>query len=293
MEMFAPKNVLAYMRFVESNLSSRIAQEIKEGEKNSNPADAREDMFHHLFHARDPETGGPGYRMEELFEETNLLVIAGSDTTSTVIPAMFFYLTRHPEAYQRLTSEIRTAFGSAKEIRAGPKLASCRYLRAFIDETMRMNPPVSGDMQREVLAGGITIDSRYIPKGINVSVSSYSLHHNEDTFPDSFKFDPERWIANEKTGMAPAGIAASESGFAPFSSGARGCPGKNLAYLEMSITMAKALYLCEVRALEGNEIGAGKPGLMWGRENKNHFQTWDVFVSLRQGPLVQFKGRKG
>ncbi|KAL8686379.1 MAG: hypothetical protein Q9224_005463 [Gallowayella concinna] len=291
MEIFAPKNVIAYMRFVESNLVSRIAQENNGGEKDGRPTDAREDMFHHIFHARDPETGGPGYKMEELFEETNLLVIAGSDTTSTVIPAMFFYLTRHPEVYQRLTSEIRTTFGSADEIHAGPKLASCRYLRAFIDETMRMNPPVGGDQQREVLAGGITIDGRYIPRGTNVCISIYSLHHNEDTFPDSFRFDPERWIGDEQTKTAPASIAASMSGFAPFSSGPRGCPGKNLAYLEMSITMAKALYLCEVRALAGNDLGAGKPGLMWGRENKKHFQTWDVFVSLRQGPVVQFKGR--
>lgn len=293
MDMSAPKEYLNFVQFIESNLSWRIAKEKSAGEQGGIPADVRKDMFHYLFQAKDPETGGPGYTKEELQEETTLLVVAGSDTTSTVIPAMFFYMTRNPKVYERLTSEIRTIFNHADEIHSGPKLTSCRYLRAFIDETMRMNPPVGGDLQREVLAGGITIDGQHVPQGTNVATSSYALHHNEETFPESFRFSPERWIATEQTGTAPASIAASESGFAPFSSGPRGCPGKNLAYLEMSITIAKVLFLYDVRAVEGNDLGAGKADLMWGRQNKEQFQTWDMFISFRYGPVVQFKVRKG
>ncbi|KAL8863818.1 MAG: hypothetical protein Q9198_010310, partial [Flavoplaca austrocitrina] len=162
--MFAPENVSNYMRFIESNLSSRIAMEEEGAEKGADSVDVRKDMFHYLFHAKDPLTGGPGYTRAELRVETSLLVIAGSDTTSTVIPAMFFYMTRNPRIYEKLTSEIRKTFHNVGEIHSGPQLSSCRYLRAFIDETMRLNPPVAGDLTREVLAGGITVEDQYLPE---------------------------------------------------------------------------------------------------------------------------------
>ncbi|KAL8773643.1 MAG: hypothetical protein Q9209_001409 [Squamulea sp. 1 TL-2023] len=288
MEMFAPKNYLAYVRFIRSNLSSRIAQEQDGGEKTSVPANVRKDIFHYLINAKDPETGGPGYTMEELRAETSLLVVAESDTTSTVVPATFFYMTRNPEMYDKLVKEIRTTFKDASEICAGPKLTSCRYLRAFIDEIMRMNPPVGSDLNRKVLAGGITVEGQFLPEGTNIGVSLYALHHNEATFPDSFKFQPQHWIAGEHTNVAPAHAAASESGFAPFSIGPRSCPGKYLAYLEMSITVAKVLYLYDVQAAKGSDLGGGKPDQIWGWQNKEQYQTWDVFVSIRYGPLVQF-----
>ncbi|KAL8668549.1 MAG: hypothetical protein Q9168_006823 [Polycauliona sp. 1 TL-2023] len=283
-KMFAPKNIADYIRFIESNLASRLSKEKDGVEKGMDSTNARKDMFHHLFHAKDPLTGGPGYSIGELFEETNLLVIAGSDTTSTVIPAMFFYMTRNPGAYQKLTREIRQTFKNLDGIHAGPKLTSCRYLRAFIDETMRMNPPVGGDLTREVLAGGTTVEGQYLPEGTILGVSAYALHHNEAAFPDSFQFQPERWLTEDTD--------ARESSFAPFSMGPRGCPGKNLGYLEMSITMAKVLYLCDVKVTEDNDLGDGNPNQVWGRRNKGHYQTWDRFISIRHGPIVQFRKRQ-
>ena len=146
-----------------------------------------------------------------------------------------------------------------------------------------MNPPVGPDVDREVLAGGIAIEGQFLPPGPEFSVSLYSLHHNEDAFLlDAFKFKTEHWIPDEKAGITIAHIATYSSAFAPFSTGPRGCPGKILAYLEMSIVMAKILFLADIRAAEGNELGAGKADLIWGRRNKTHFQTKDRFVSSRK-----------
>ncbi|KAL8730883.1 MAG: hypothetical protein Q9166_003810 [cf. Caloplaca sp. 2 TL-2023] len=118
--MLAQKNLIAYKQFIESNLSYRIAQEKNEEKKAMDAGDVRKDLFHYLFHAKYPETGGSGYTMEELLEETSLLVVAGSDTTSTVVPAMFFYMARNPLIQQKLTNEIQNAFSSGDEIHAGP-----------------------------------------------------------------------------------------------------------------------------------------------------------------------------
>ncbi|KAL8719417.1 MAG: hypothetical protein Q9225_003582 [Loekoesia sp. 1 TL-2023] len=291
-EIARPKGAQLFVNFSESCLTTRLNQEKKMQEKKMNTGDVREDMFHFLFRAKDPETGGPGYTEEELRGESDLLITGGSDTTSTVFAAMFFYLTRNPKVYEKLTGEIREKFNSADDIRSGTRLNSCRYLRAFINEAMRMNPPVGAELDREALPGGITIDGHYVRKGTKVGVASFSLHHNEDIFHEPFAFRPERWIPDEKTGVTAASVAACESAFTPFSIGPRGCPGKQLAYLEMSITMAKVLFLCDVKAVEGDDLGAGKSELMWGRRNKETFQTSDVFVASREGPVVQLRYRR-
>lgn len=292
MERATPADVQAYFKFTTGCLQNRLDEEKAMQGKGLDEDNVRKDMFHYLFRAKDPDTGGPGYNQQELFEESNLLVAAGSDTTSTTFAAMFFYLTRNPKVYERLTNEIRKTFNSSADIRAGPQLSSCRYLRAFIDESLRMNPPVAGDPNRRALAGGVTIDGHHVQEGTNIGVSIYSLQHNEDIFPDPFVFRPERWIPDESTGVTAESVAACESAFAPFSIGPRGCPGKNLAYMEMSITMAKVLYLSDVQAVEGDDLGAGKAHLIWGRRNKAIFQTKDTFVSEREGPRVRFKSRR-
>lgn len=154
-----------------------------------------------------------------------------------------------------------------------------------------MNPPISGDLIREVMAGGITVDGHYLDEGTSVGVSAYALHHNQEIFTDSAVFRPERWIPDEAAGIDSESVSLSRSGFVPFSIGPRGCVGKNLAYMEMSIVMAKILFLADVRGVDGDDLGGGRPDMIWGRRNKMQFQTKDIFVSAREGPMVQFRTR--
>ena len=154
-----------------------------------------------------------------------------------------------------------------------------------------MNPPVLNELKREVLQGGLIVDGHVFKEGTDVGVSMYSLHHNESIIQDASVFRPERWILDEKNGVTAESIAAVESAFYPFSYGPRACPGKHLAYLEMSITMAKLLYLADVRAVEGSDLGAGSADMTWGRRNKMHYQTYDHFVSTRDGPMVNLMAR--
>ena len=113
--------------------------------------------------------------------------------------ALLFYITQSPNCYALLASEIRTTFQSGKFIKGGPLLASCRYLRACIDEALRLAPPTLATLWREqnpkdADTSPLIIDGRIIPKGTHVGVSIYALHHNEAYFSDPFAFRPERWI---------------------------------------------------------------------------------------------------
>ena len=250
----------------------------------------RRDFFYHLLKARDPETGH-GFTTPELWGESNLLIIAGSDTTSTAMAATLFYLVRHPAALARATAEVRAAFpATAEDIHHGPHLNACAYLRACIDEAMRLSPSVGGLLPREVLPGGMTVDGEPVPEGIIVGTPHYAIHHNPAYYPDPFAYRPERWLA--ESGDAEA-LALAQSAFCPFSIGPRGCIGKGLAYVEMGITLARVLWLYDVRRAVGvADPGEGRPGAPWGRERFGEFQLRDTFTSLKDGPVVEFRRRE-
>ena len=254
----------------------------------------RRDFFYHLLKAKDPETG-LGFGTPELWGESNLLIIAGSDTTSTAMAATLFYLVRSPASLAKVIEEVRSKFDSVEDIYQGPALQGCTYLRACIDEAMRLSPSVGGLLPREVLSGGTTIDGEFIPAGMVVGTPHYAIHHNSAYYPDPFSFIPERWIATSSApekAVTEADVAAAQSAFCPFSIGPRGCIGKGLAYVEMTTTLARVLFMYDLRRAVGvSDPAEGMPGAEWGREKPGEMQLVDTFTSLKDGVMVEFRKR--
>lgn len=267
-----------------------------EEEAQSDDTKVRRDFFHYLFKAGDPENGGQRFSSAELWEELQLLVVAGADTTAIVLASTIFYVTRNADVSAKLSEEILSTFGSSSEIVAGPKLSSCKYLRAVIQEGLRMTPPVSTDLGREVQAGGVVVDGEYFPEGTHVTTCTWALSYNEEVFLEATKFRPGRWIVGEKAGNSGAmvtreSVELGEKALCAFSAGARGCIGKNLAWLEMSLVLAKVVYLFELRRDPHNNLGGGDAKGPPGRRNPDQYQLYDTFVGQRDGPLVQLKTR--
>ncbi|KAI8955548.1 hypothetical protein F4801DRAFT_528166 [Xylaria longipes] len=77
-----------------------------------------------------------------------------SETTSTTMFALSYYLSAAPRCYHRVAEEIRRTFKSSDEVRLGPELDSCIYLHACVDETLRLLSPDGATFWREVEAGG-------------------------------------------------------------------------------------------------------------------------------------------
>ncbi|TRX96862.1 hypothetical protein FHL15_002168 [Xylaria flabelliformis] len=179
------------------------------------------------------------------------------DRLDLVTEAVFFF----PAA-----AEVRSTFQSGTDIRGGARLARCKYLRACIDEALRISPPATGLMWRELASvekeddkESLVIDGHVIPHGTQVSVSIYSLHHNAEYFPDPFIFRPERWLEDSEDNEATR--KAMSDAFAPFLVGSRSCAGKPMAYLEVSLTLAKTLWYFDFEPSVGDSghLGGGTP----------------------------------
>lgn len=273
-------------------------------------ADKR-DFFHYLLGAVDPETG-KGFETVELWGEANVLMIAGSDTTSSALAATLYYLCANPAKLKIVQDEVRNKFSNVSEIVSGKELTECVYLRACIDEAMRLCPPVPGLLPREVIAPqGMTIDctrdalgspaGRYhIPKGTTLGVNIYTLHHSPLHFPSPYSYSPERWLLPSDH---PAGNATVESAeraraaFTPFSIGSRGCIGKALAMMELRLVMGRMVWEWEVEGVRGvkGKSEEWEGGYRWeggkGDGDEGEFRIFDHFTTRKEGPVVAFRKR--
>lgn len=207
---------------------------------------------------------------------------------------MFFYLAHNRDYYERLAAEIRTTFASSSEIRSGPQLSNCHYLRACIDETLRIAPPVPGTLWRELASDEthtpLIIDGHVVPPGTQVGVNIYALQHNEKYFPDPYRFRPERWLPSE---TPESQRQLMHEAFTPFSIGYRGCAGKAMAYLETSLVIAKTLWYFDFKLAPGKlgKVGGGTPGRTDGRGRPEEYQLYDVIAGEHDGPYLVFSPR--
>lgn len=90
-------------------------------------------------------------------------------------------------------------------------------------------------------------------------------------------------------------VALAREAFCPFSVGPRGCVGKGMAYLELSVALARVVWLFDFRLAAGGSgdvgLGEGRPDAEWGRHRRAEYQLFDAFVSMKDGPSVEFRAR--
>jgi cytochrome P450 len=238
MGRITPKELKDYFALTEGLARTRVEAERKR-EAGKRPAE-REDMFHFLCTARDPETGDFALTTESLIADSNLLTVAGTDTTSVTVTALFFFITRNPRVYTKLVEEIRTNFSSAEEIGSGSDLmAKCEYLRAAAYETLRLSPAGPSELERTVLPGGIVIAGEQYPEDIIIGVPKWSLGRNEALWGDYNTFRPERRIVSDLNTQEE--VNNLKRSFHPLSKGVGSCIGQKMAMIQLCMIIGRTL----------------------------------------------------
>ncbi|KAK8199757.1 cytochrome P450 [Phyllosticta capitalensis] len=187
-------------------------------------------------HGGDPKANA-GLSRPEMLANSSTLMVAGTETTATLLSGLLYHLCRNPRVCTKLTSEIRGAFTHPDQMNM-PTLASLPYLCACIEEALRVYPPVPIGLPRVVPPGGRTICGKHVPGGTIVMLSHWAAYHSPKNFYEPEQFIPERWLDNDDERFARDEKAVLQ----PFSYGPRNCLGKNLAYHEMRLIAANILW---------------------------------------------------
>ncbi|ORY65757.1 putative cytochrome P450 [Pseudomassariella vexata] len=164
------------------------------------------------------------------------ITVAGTETTAWVLTVITFYVLSQPEIQARLTEELKGVNPSDLKWTSLEKIP---YLTAVVLEGLRLaygigarTPRIAPD--EDLIYRGEMNDHTYeyvIPKGTAIGMSAVILNHNEDLFPNSEAFIPERWLNQERR-------REMERSLFSFNRGSRQCVGINLAYCELYLATA-------------------------------------------------------
>ncbi|KIW30806.1 uncharacterized protein PV07_02506 [Cladophialophora immunda] len=176
---------------------------------------------------------------EEVTSNSVLIVGGGAETTSTCLSATFYHLCKTPRVMKKLQGEIRRTFASSADItiRATSTLP---YLRATVDESLRIFPVASYITPRTTPKGGHLIAGEMVPGATYVSMGQWHMGRSGRFFDNPKEFRPERWL-DELGDKGPSGLQADEI-LKPFSLGPRNCIGKQVALTEARLVIAKLLW---------------------------------------------------
>ncbi|KAJ0126545.1 Uncharacterized protein HZ326_30349, partial [Fusarium oxysporum f. sp. albedinis] len=195
LSFLVPGDLKDSMAFHESLTKEKVARRIKLGDFNQ-----RRDFFAHIL--RDGS-----FNRDHLAEQAKILLLDGSETTATFLAGVTYLLLKSPTALSKLQCEVRSSFASLDEIR-GDSLNKLPYLRAAIEEGLRLFPPVPLGLPRT--CPGAMIDGWYVPSGTEVSVDNFVMSHDAKSFPEPDEFRPERWLegqtGNNKEASRPFSI---------------------------------------------------------------------------------------
>ncbi|KAJ2786055.1 hypothetical protein GGI15_001722 [Coemansia interrupta] len=196
-------------------------------------ADADADILQHLLDARDPATGAP-LDADSLVSELVMLLVAGTDTTSSTLTWATMHLLHHPDVALRLRRALcrrfpdRAAWITYDEARAEP------LLTAVLLESMRLLPAASGYLPRRVpQPQGASVLGFHVPADAEINVALAACHRDAATWPDPHAFRPERFLGEDAEARARDVLA--------FSLGVRACVGRSLAWIELYTVMANVL----------------------------------------------------
>ena len=96
----------------------------------------------------------------------NVLIMAGSETSATLLSGLTYYLCRTPEVYKKLKDEVRGMFKTADEITSHS--ATFPYLTAVINEALRIYPPSPIAPPRITPDAGEMVAGVFVPGGVGL-----------------------------------------------------------------------------------------------------------------------------
>jgi cytochrome P450 len=161
----------------------------------------------------------------ELRDELMTLLVAGHESTATMLSWAFERLVRHPAKLTRARDEARAGEGA--------------YAEAVVTETLRLRPVLPIVLRR--LAAPMEVGGHPLPEGAWIAPCAYLIHRRADLYPDPLRFEPERFL-DRKPGSYS---------WLPFGGGVRRCLGASFAQLEMKEVLQAVVARADLRPARG------------------------------------------
>ncbi|KAF2821312.1 cytochrome P450 [Ophiobolus disseminans] len=226
---------------------------------------------------RDDE-GVKGITLAELHATTSLIIIAGSETTVSVLSGTVNYLVKNPAVLTTLTNEVRSTFKRESDVSLAA-LKELPYLSAVVQEGLRLCNPTPVGSPRVVPPEGGHVAGHWLPANTYVNVHPGTMSRSPEMFHKPEAFLPVRWLGED-----PAFAKDQHNAVQAFSVGPRSCIGKPLAMAELRLILARLVWKFDLY-----EAGTEAGRLEWTSQRTFSVverQPFDVRVQVRTDVLA-------
>ncbi|KAF8325350.1 cytochrome P450 [Amanita rubescens] len=164
---------------------------------------------------------------------------AGTETTAATISASVLAAACHPAAQRRVQEELSSVVGERAP--TSTDLDMLPQLHAFVLEVLRWRPAsADGFGFAHKTTKEIIWKTYCIPKDTTVVGNVWSIGRDPQYFTDPEKFDPQRWISEDRQ-------VREELKFFPFGFGRRVCPGQHIANVSVLLNNALLLWAFNIK----------------------------------------------
>ncbi|GCB17330.1 tryprostatin B 6-hydroxylase [Aspergillus awamori] len=216
---------------------------------------------------RDPTTK----EYYQLLGDVELIIAAGSDTTAAALITVIYELAKHPVHVDIIREELSLCAVEPSGEYMHEKIAGLRHLNGFINEVLRLHPPIGSIIPRKTPPEGITIGDTYIPGNMTVSCPQWVIGRSDLFYENSHQLLPERWYKYPEA-------MKHKSAYAPFSVGPYACIGKPLALINMRTTVARIIMAFDL------QLPLDDDGTLLDKNMKEHFSSYveGIYIIFRK-----------
>jgi cytochrome P450 len=192
------------------------------------------DILGQMMSARDRQ--GSPMPDAQLAREALTLVIAGHETTASVLNWIWYLLAKYPDMQSRVAAEVHES--KAREVLSIRTLEQLRYTCSVVEEALRLYPPL-WLMTRKSIKPDL-LDGYQVPSGTEIYISPYLLQRHPRLWKDAHRFDPERFEGGNSEDQQRLSMC-------PFGAGPRNCIGEYFARVEMQVHLATVIDTLSLR----------------------------------------------
>ncbi|KIJ66083.1 hypothetical protein HYDPIDRAFT_110226 [Hydnomerulius pinastri MD-312] len=187
----------------------------------------------------------PKEEMQALQEAAATAFGAASETSSSALMSFILAMVLHPDAQEKAQAQIDAVIGTDR-IPMLEDRPSLTYIDAILRETLRWNPVLPLSIPNTTVESDV-YQGYYIPKGAIIMTNLWAMAHNEEKYPKSFDFIPERFIDEDGT-LTKDEVVNIGYGF-----GRRICVGRHFADASLWTAMASILAVFKISRAQDNE----------------------------------------
>jgi cytochrome P450 len=180
------------------------------------------------------------------------MLLASRDTTACLLTYITYFMAIYPDVTRKLRAEVQQQYGP-NGAPTYESIRNLRYMRAVINETLRLFPPVplnvresrpsscalpASDPTYSTPSCYASREPLYMPGNTTIMYLPLLTQRNPALWgEDADEFDPERWIDPHRLKR----FTSNPMMFTPFSAGPRVCVGQNYAYNEACCFLVRLL----------------------------------------------------